>query len=138
MIVAASCLSLLWLYLRCSALKWPSNSTSLSLRNRGLATVDNVVLLPTALSAPIANVALKPVAPPSVKAPGAYDVPAYGASVAGKVNGEIKKWHKITIGFVGLSTGERSVKENPFTDFRLDVAFAHTATGQVRGHRPAL
>lgn len=61
---------------------------------------------------------------------GAYDVPPYEASADGKVNGEMKKWHKITIGFVGRSTGERDNSVNPFTDFRLDVKFTHAATGK--------
>jgi hypothetical protein len=41
---------------------------------------------------------------------------------AGKVTGELKKWHKVTIDFAGPETSETATP-NPFTDYRLDVTF---------------
>jgi len=46
---------------------------------------------------------------------------AFAADV-GKVRGELKKWHKVTIDFTGPETGETATP-NPFTDYRLDVTF---------------
>jgi Domain of unknown function (DUF5060) len=43
----------------------------------------------------------------------------------GSVNGELKKWHKITIGFSGPISAETNTRQNPFTDYRLDVTFTH-------------
>ena len=48
-----------------------------------------------------------------------YDVPGYDSSSYGEVNGELKKWHKITIGFSGRPTAETNNIANPFTDLRL-------------------
>lgn len=44
------------------------------------------------------------------------------AASEGKVSGELKKWHKVTIDFEGSNTSE-SATPNPFTDYRLDVTF---------------
>lgn len=58
-----------------------------------------------------------------------YDVANYTSdSITGSINGELKKWHKITIGFAGPSTSETNNIVNPFTDYRLDVTFTHTGT----------
>ncbi len=38
------------------------------------------------------------------------------------LSGELKKWHRITIGFSGPSTSEGAAS-NPFRDYRLDVTF---------------
>ncbi|MHC4399102.1 MAG: DUF5060 domain-containing protein [Planctomycetota bacterium] len=51
----------------------------------------------------------------------------YGVSLAaggegGKVGGELKKWHKVTIDFSGPYTSETATP-NPFSDYRLDVTF---------------
>ncbi len=45
----------------------------------------------------------------------------------GKISGELKKWHKITIDFAGPATSETATP-NPFTDYRLDVTFRHGDT----------
>lgn len=46
-------------------------------------------------------------------------------SVAGGViRGELKMWHKVTVTFDGPQTSEKATP-NPFTDYRLDVAFKH-------------
>ena len=39
-----------------------------------------------------------------------------------KLDGELKKWHKITISFEGPETNELA-EENPFLNYRLDVTF---------------
>lgn len=68
---------------------------------------------------------------PTAAPASANDVPAYQADTSGAVNGELKKWHKITVGFLGPVTGETNNIVNPFTDFRLDVTFTHAATGKA-------
>ncbi|MCW1913360.1 DUF5060 domain-containing protein [Luteolibacter sp. GHJ8] len=45
-------------------------------------------------------------------------------------SGELKTWHKVTIDFMGPETAETATP-NPFTDYRLDVAFTHTASGRT-------
>jgi hypothetical protein len=45
------------------------------------------------------------------------------------VYGEMKKWHRISLAFAGPDVGERS-EPNPFTDFRLNVRFSHSASGK--------
>lgn len=52
------------------------------------------------------------------------DVPPYVSSSEGTLNGELRLWHKITIGFRGPRTCERNQTLNPFTDYRLDVIFS--------------
>ncbi|MBN1559123.1 DUF5060 domain-containing protein [candidate division KSB1 bacterium] len=39
-------------------------------------------------------------------------------------SGEMKKWHRITLTFAGPHSSEAATP-NPFTDYRLDVAFRH-------------
>ncbi|MBN2513859.1 MAG: DUF5060 domain-containing protein, partial [Sedimentisphaerales bacterium] len=41
---------------------------------------------------------------------------------AGKVEGELKVWHKVTLSFDGPQTSEQATP-NPFTGYRLDVTF---------------
>lgn len=53
------------------------------------------------------------------------DVPPYMHDASGVLNGELKKWHKLTLGFVGPETSETNNVTNPFTDYRLDVTFKH-------------
>jgi len=57
-------------------------------------------------------------------------VPEVHAANAGKIAGELKKWHKVTIDFVGPETGETATP-NPFTDYRLDVTFRNGETRYV-------
>jgi len=52
---------------------------------------------------------------------------SYEHSADGTVSGELKKWHKITIGFTGPDTSE-TADPNPFTDYRLDVEFTNGST----------
>jgi len=58
-----------------------------------------------------------------------HDAEEYDASAFGAVSGELKRWHKITIGFLGQPTGERNNIVNAFLDYKLDVTFAHVETG---------
>jgi hypothetical protein len=44
------------------------------------------------------------------------------------VEGELKRWHKLTLDFAGPATSETATP-NPFTDYRMDVTFAHPASG---------
>jgi len=43
-------------------------------------------------------------------------------SAPAQINGELKKWHRVTITFNGPSTGEVEIP-NPFLDYRLQVIF---------------
>ena len=45
------------------------------------------------------------------------------------VTGAMKKWHRVTLIVDGPETGERATP-NPFLDYRLDVTFAHAASGK--------
>jgi Domain of unknown function (DUF5060) len=56
------------------------------------------------------------------------DVPAYNASPNGAWTGEMRAWHKLTLGFHGPDTNEMAMP-NPFTDYRLDVTFQHDEQG---------
>lgn len=44
--------------------------------------------------------------------------------VAVKIEGELKKWHKVTLTFDGPETSEKN-KDNPFLNYRFDVEFTH-------------
>ena len=57
------------------------------------------------------------------------DVPAYEFSLTGTLNGLLKKWHKVTLGFEGPDTNE-TADPNPFTDYRLDVTLSHETSGK--------
>ncbi len=46
------------------------------------------------------------------------------AEAGGVVDGELKKWHKVSITFDGPQTSETATP-NPFRDYRLVVTFAH-------------
>ncbi|MGI9552418.1 MAG: DUF5060 domain-containing protein [Aurantibacter sp.] len=43
---------------------------------------------------------------------------------AQQVQGELKKWHKVTLVFEGPKTSEQA-EENPFLNYRLNVTFTH-------------
>jgi hypothetical protein len=43
---------------------------------------------------------------------------------APKIEGELKKWHRVTLNFEGPETSELA-SENPFLDYRLDVVFTN-------------
>jgi len=45
------------------------------------------------------------------------------APAAGKVSGELRKWHAVTVTFSGPETSE-DAEVNPFLDYRLDVTFS--------------
>jgi len=44
--------------------------------------------------------------------------------------GELKKWHKVTLNFEGPESSEQAA-ENPFLNYRLNVAFKHSRTGKT-------
>lgn len=46
-----------------------------------------------------------------------------------KISGELKKWHKVTIDFIGPDVSETDVN-NPFLNYRLNVLFKHKASGK--------
>ncbi|MEM6883793.1 MAG: DUF5060 domain-containing protein [Verrucomicrobiota bacterium] len=50
------------------------------------------------------------------------------SSPPASVTGEQKLWHKITLSWQGPESAETATP-NPFTDYRLDVLFTHTASG---------
>lgn len=52
-----------------------------------------------------------------------------GSVQAGVVEGELKRWHKVTVSFDGPETSETATP-NPFTDYRLDVTFTGPS-GQI-------
>lgn len=56
-------------------------------------------------------------------------IPAFGGD-SGKVRGELRKWHKVTIDFAGPETSETAIP-NPFMDYRLDVTFRNSGTTYV-------
>lgn len=61
------------------------------------------------------------------------------AFAAPKISGERKVWHRVTVSFDGPRTSEEA-SPNPFLDHRLDVQFAHAASGTtltVAGHYAA-
>lgn len=49
---------------------------------------------------------------------------------AQKIDGELKKWHKITLVFDGPECSEND-EFNPFYNYRLDVSFKHNKTGKT-------
>lgn len=48
---------------------------------------------------------------------------------AQKIDGELKKWHKVTLIFDGPECSETD-EFNPFMNYRLNVTFEHTASGK--------
>lgn len=67
------------------------------------------------IASPLPCVAAKPSAALNTPSPGVY--------------GELKKWHRVTIAFEGVTTSEEA-KPNPFLDYKLDVTFTHPASGK--------
>ena len=51
-------------------------------------------------------------------------------AIGQKVSGELKKWHKLSLEFEGPNTSE-AAEDNPFLNYRLNVAFKHTSTGKT-------
>ena len=49
---------------------------------------------------------------------------------AADITGELKKWHKVTLTFDGPQTSE-SAEPNPFLNYRLQVKFEHSETGNT-------
>ena len=47
-----------------------------------------------------------------------------------RISGDLRKWHPVTLSFVGPESGELATP-NPFTDYRLDVTFTHGQTRYV-------
>jgi hypothetical protein len=46
------------------------------------------------------------------------------------LRGELQKWHKITLGFVGSFASEMAI-DNPFTNYLLNVTYTHNVTGKT-------
>ena len=44
-----------------------------------------------------------------------------------RITGELKQWHKVTLTLDGPFAHERDQKPNPFTDYRMTVAFRHAS-----------
>lgn len=49
---------------------------------------------------------------------------------AQEIQGELKKWHKVTLVFEGPDSSEQA-EDNPFLNYRLNVTFTHQASGEV-------
>ena len=58
-------------------------------------------------------------------ASGTEVAPGSHASQPGRISGELKQWHRVTIDFTGPGTSETAAT-NPFLDYRLDVTFTHS------------
>ena len=50
-------------------------------------------------------------------------------SAAPNLTGETQLWHRITLTFDGPATSE-TAHSNPFLDYRLNVAFTHSSSGE--------
>jgi hypothetical protein len=50
------------------------------------------------------------------------------AQTSGRVTGELKRWHKVTVTIDGPATSATSTP-NPFLDLRMDATFTHAASG---------
>jgi len=50
-------------------------------------------------------------------------------ATAGQIDGELRKWHKITLTFDGPETSE-GADPNPFLTYRLNVTFTHQGSGK--------
>lgn len=58
-------------------------------------------------------------------------------SPRGAISGELKQWHKITLTLDGPQATESDTAPNPFTDYRMEVAFTHesgTPSHRVPGY----
>ena len=51
------------------------------------------------------------------------------ATASVQVQGELRRWHRVTLTFDGPQTSEEATP-NPFRYYRLDVTFTHTRTGK--------
>ena len=49
---------------------------------------------------------------------------------AAEIDGELKKWHTVTLTFEGPATSETATP-NPFLDYRLNVSFTHPQTNST-------
>jgi hypothetical protein len=65
-----------------------------------------------------------------IASPSSSDVPAYNYGPTGVLTGELRKWHKITLGFNGPTMSE-TAEPNPFTYYALDVTFSHAVTAKT-------
>src|SRR5688572_21276331 len=50
-------------------------------------------------------------------------------AVEARVDGELRRWHRVTLTFDGAATSEAAAV-NPFGDFRLTVTFTHAGSGK--------
>ncbi|MEO1029813.1 MAG: DUF5060 domain-containing protein [Bacteroidota bacterium] len=50
-----------------------------------------------------------------------------GVHFSQTLSGELQRWHKVTLSFEGPNSSETAIT-NPFTDYRLNVTFTHSAT----------
>jgi Domain of unknown function (DUF5060) len=66
---------------------------------------------------------------PSSGGTSSSDVPPYNYSATGALSGELRAWHKITLGFVGPFASETD-EYNPFTNYLLNVTFSHVVSGK--------
>lgn len=53
-----------------------------------------------------------------------------GTNRAGVINGELKKWHRVTITWEGPQASETDLN-NPFRNYRLNVTFTHPESGRT-------
>ncbi|WP_018612146.1 DUF5060 domain-containing protein [Segetibacter koreensis] len=85
----------------------------------------NIQVLP---ASPYLNFKTKNDAPKSSKLPfqATKDSVITAQAKAGKISGELKKWHRVTITFDGPFSSETN-SVNPFLNYRLDVTFTHTS-----------
>ena len=51
-------------------------------------------------------------------------------STGAGVQGELKKWHRVTVSFEGSECSEKG-DPNPFLDYRLTVTFRHPSSGKT-------
>ncbi|MEM9986334.1 MAG: DUF5060 domain-containing protein, partial [Bacteroidota bacterium] len=50
-------------------------------------------------------------------------------SWAQTVDGELRRWHKVTLTFNGPNSSE-TANPNPFADYAMDVTFTHAGSGK--------
>lgn len=62
--------------------------------------------------------------------PANNDVLPYNHGPQGVLTGELRKWHKVTLGFEGPATSETS-STNPFSYYALNVSFNHSVSGKT-------
>lgn len=54
---------------------------------------------------------------------------AFGCGQQGTVTGDLRQWTPLKVSFEGPETAEDATP-NPFQDFRLDVTFTHSESGE--------